>query len=71
MSLADMSGLCFLCQSAYPCQLLPRVNGVPVSECRVGGGAQSSGLASVRRSNPACGSPALGFHKGTLRQRSA
>jgi hypothetical protein len=34
--------------------------------CRVGGGAQSSGLASVRRSNPACGSPALGFHNSML-----
>jgi hypothetical protein len=36
------------------------------TRCRVGGGAQWYRLASVRRSNPACGSPALGFHKGTL-----
>ena len=32
------------------------------TRCRVGGGA-SLRLASVRRSNPACGFPALGFHQ--------
>ena len=37
------------------CQPLPHVNGPTVSECRVGGGAPASGLASVRRSNLACG----------------
>ena len=37
------------------CQPIPHVNGPTVSECRVGGGAPASGLASVRRSNLACG----------------
>ena len=41
------------------------------SWCRVGGGAPLPGLASVRRSNPACRFPALGFHKGASNLNAA
>jgi hypothetical protein len=47
------------------CSALPSEFTSP-SWCRVGEGAQYSELASIRRSNPACRFPALGFHKSTL-----